>query len=82
MTACAGSHITINDAANGRLFGRSIAADEVLDGAVRAPCEFEALYKLLSTMATPTQNRSEQALLHMEDQGATMLFRMPHWLYD
>ncbi|KAK9830786.1 hypothetical protein WJX74_007073 [Apatococcus lobatus] len=77
-----GSHITINDAANGRLFGRSIRADEVLDGGVRAPCEFEALYKLLSTMATPTQNRSEQALLHMEDQGATMLFRMPHWLYD
>lgn len=49
---------------------------------MKPPHEFDALYKLLTALASEPEDHSAAMLGNIEDSGSTLLYRMPHWLYD
>eukprot|EP00884_Botryococcus_braunii_P005320 jgi/Botrbrau1/1478/Bobra.178_3s0034.1 len=77
----AGALIRINVEANTRTYAHRVDPEQLLDGHVRAPHEFAALYRMLSSMSASTQSTSS-VLSNIENRGSTLLYRMPMWVYE
>ena len=71
-----------NREVNARVFGHTVGPMQLLGGEVKPPNEFDALYKLLTALASEPEDHSAAMLGNIEDNGSTLLYRMPHWLYD
>lgn len=70
-----------NREVNARIFGHTVGPVQLLGGDVKPPHEFDALYKLLTALASETEDHSASMLGHIDDSGSTLIYRMPHWLY-
>ena len=82
VAAGTGAKIRGNREVNARVFGHTVGPLQLLGGEVKPPHEFDALYKLLSALASEPEDHSAAMLGNIEDSGSTLLYRMPHWLYD
>ena len=74
--AIVGGSMRINDDANTRAYAHKVDPSMLLDGDVRAPHEFGALYKMLTSLSAST-HAPGSALSNVETRGSTLLYRMP-----
>ena len=78
----AGCKIHCNREVNARIYGHTVGPVQLLGGDVKPPNEFDALYKLLTALASEKEDHSAAMLGHIDDSGSTLIYRMPIWLYD
>ena len=78
----AGCKIHTNREVNARIYGHTVGPVQLLGGEVKPPNEYDALYKLLTALASETEDHSAAMLGHIDDSGSTLIYRMPIWLYD
>ncbi|KAK9830340.1 hypothetical protein WJX72_011135 [[Myrmecia] bisecta] len=77
-----GARVHVNHDANGRFFGREVSTSALLEGEASSPPEFDPLYRQLTALASPASDICASAIQNVDKQGSTLLYRMPHWMYD